>query len=542
MRNPVSAFLLTAALLAGITFIPADLARADENREASMLAFTTYNAPPLLTYEELTAIDGPEGPPAALRAKLDALLSVPFVSNEAYASVGAPELSRNEKLGSFIRVGFWNIERGWRLDDIRLALEDPEQFMRKVKAEPDSATYKEVLDELNALRSVDVLALNEADLGLKRTRYRDVTRELAAALKMNYTYGVEFIEIDPLNLGTEQFSESASDEQRVGLRKLIEVDRERYKGLQGTAILSRFPIRQVRLVPLKHQPYDWYGREKKKVSVAESLRRRIGRAAFLQDVSREIRYGGRSVLIAELDVPQLQEGALTVVATHLEDRCDPSGRRRQAQEVLSIIKDIRGPVVLAGDLNTSGMNNSPTSIHKEIFRRVSSKGFWAKRAVKMLTSFGFAFDFALASASYMNTLQDPTAKGLFFISPNKEALLFKDFERVRFSDGCAFDFRGDARRTINGTAGTLANSNQRSTTKGFIPTRSAERTYWSVGKNKLDWIFVKAYAKAPRGAGEPYRMAPHFARTLEKFNHSIGHRLSDHSPITVDLPVEEPRM
>jgi hypothetical protein len=35
-------------------------------------------------------------------------------------------------------------------------------------------------------------------------------------------------------------------------------------------------------------------------------------------------------------------------------------------------------------------------------------------------------------------------------------------------------------------------------------------------------------------------MAPHFARTLEKINYAAGKRLSDHNPITVDLPVEEP--
>jgi hypothetical protein len=208
--------------------------------------------------------------------------------------------------------------------------------------------------------------------------------------------------------------------------------------------------------------------------------------------------------------------------------------------VLSIIKSISGPVVLAGDLNTSAMNNSPTSIRKEIFKRVTSKDFWTKRAVKMLTPFGLALDFALASTSYIYTLQDPTAKGIFFVAPNKEAELFKEFERMRFDDGYAFDFRGDAKRTVNGTAGTLANSNQRSTTKGFIPTRSAKRVYWSVGKNKLDWIFVKAYSRETRGKSGPYRMAPHFARTLEKLNDSLGYRLSDHTPMTVDLPIEEP--
>ena len=47
--------------------------------------------------------------------------------------------------------------------------------------------------------------LNEVDMGMKRSEYRDVARELAAALHMNYAYGVEFVEVDPIfALGTEQ--------------------------------------------------------------------------------------------------------------------------------------------------------------------------------------------------------------------------------------------------------------------------------------------------------------------------------------------------
>ena len=36
---------------------------------------------------------------------------------------------------------------------------------------------------------------SEADRGCSRTNYRNVTRELAKALGMNYVYGVEYIEL-----------------------------------------------------------------------------------------------------------------------------------------------------------------------------------------------------------------------------------------------------------------------------------------------------------------------------------------------------------
>jgi hypothetical protein len=247
-------------------------------------------------------------------------------------------------------------------------------------------------------------------------------------------------------------------------------------------------------------------------------------------------------LIAELAVQQLPEGRLTVVATHLENRCNPSERLAQLKEVLSIIKSISGPVVLAGDLNTTGSSQRPTTIGNEIMKRIANKKFWTKQGVKALVPLGFAVDFLMEAVTYARTSKDPTAKSIVIFATNKEAAFFKELERFCFDDGYAFDFRGDAARTVNGTHGTLANSNQRSQIKGFTSTHATRRTYWPVGKSKLDWIFVKAYAKDPRSAGEPYRMAPHFARTLKRFNYSLGKRLSDHDPLTVDLPIEEPHL
>ena len=39
---------------------------------------------------------------------------------------------------------------------------------------------------------------------------------------------------------------------------------------------------------------------------------------------------------------------------------------------------------------------------------------------------------------------------------------------------------------------------------------------------------------------ESYRFAPHFARTMASVNYALATRLSDHNPISVDLPFEEP--
>jgi endonuclease/exonuclease/phosphatase family metal-dependent hydrolase len=486
------------------------------------------NGPDIPTYDEVIQVARSASIPVAVKAKLDTLLTTPFVSNQDSGEATVAELSRSDKLGPLIRVGSWNIEHGLGLEEIKLAVRRPEEFKRRMKYARDSNKYKEAVDQMEVLRSVDVLVLNEVDRGLERTSHLDAARDLATAFNMNYAYGVEFVELALAGPHIDQAEQSAAE-------------RERYNVLHGTAILSRFPIKRATLVPLKYQPYDWYRDERRGLSVAESVRRRMGQVFFSEALKRQLRYGGRCVLTVELGVPQLPEGALTVVATQLENFCGPSERRRQMQEVLSLIKDVSGPLVLAGDLNTSGSNLRPTRIAGELISRVRSREFWTKQVVKTLTGVGLVADLAFTSAKFAQSAFDPTSAGIFFFAPNREAETFRDIERIRFADGYCFDFRGDRRRTANGTDGTLANSNQRSRKKGFISTHAMNRTFWAVGKSKIDWIIVKGYARSPRGVNEPYRMAPHFARTLEAFNRSLVRRLSDHNPITVDLPVSEPQ-
>ncbi len=59
-------------------------------------------------------------------------------------------------------------------------------------------------------------------------------------------------------------------------------------------------------------------------------------------------------LIADLAIPELPTGEATIVATHLENKCKPACRRQQMQALLAEVKEEKNPVVLAGDLNTTG--------------------------------------------------------------------------------------------------------------------------------------------------------------------------------------------
>ena len=93
------------------------------------------------------------------------------------------------------------------------------------------------------MRDADIIFLNEVDLGMKRTDYRDVAKELARALGMNYTFGVEFVEVDRLvDLGLDSVKLEDPD-QAQQMQEELRADPGRYLGLHGNAILSRYPIR-----------------------------------------------------------------------------------------------------------------------------------------------------------------------------------------------------------------------------------------------------------------------------------------------------------
>jgi endonuclease/exonuclease/phosphatase family metal-dependent hydrolase len=388
---------------------------------------------------------------------------------------------------------------------------------------------------LGDLQDADVLILNEADWGMKRTEYRDVARELAAALHMNYAYGVEFVEVDPVfELGTEQIHlPDVKEDARLQLA--LQVDRERYRGLHGTAILSRYPILSARIVRLP-VCYDWYGKEVEEAAKLEKGRRWAAHRLFKQRIEREVRHGGRMALIAGLAIPELPAGQATIVATHLENKCEPACRRRQMEALLAEVKQEKNPVVLAGDLNTTGQNNTPTSLRNEITRRVTDYKFWVGQAVSHFNPLGI-YQYAIVPLHYFHGYNDPTALHVPILWDNRERPLFKTVENVRFADEGGFDFRGDPDKTLQRRSRTLADSNERGG-KGFVPTYAFSRDYAGlVGRFKLDWFFVKPFAQHPSLKGQSNVFAPHFPQTMRELNESVEDRISDHPPMTVDLPL-----
>lgn len=151
-----------------------------------------------------------------------------------------------------------------------------------------------------------------------------------------------------MNLGLEKV-ELEDKEAQADIQKSFDVDKSRYLGMHGTAVLSRYPILKATLRPLP-VCYDWYASEKKAISKLESGRRAGANLAFMERIAREIRRGGRTVLFVELAVPESPTGAVTVVAPHLENKCKSGCRAKQAAQVLECIRGDHNPIILGRDL------------------------------------------------------------------------------------------------------------------------------------------------------------------------------------------------
>ena len=356
---------------------------------------------------------------------------------------------------------------------------------------------------------------------------------------MNWAYGVEFLEIDSKQLGTDTFENVEDKQAREDLLAQFQVDKDKVRALHGTAVLSRYPIREVRLVPFK-VGYDWF-----KENNLRALEKAKRKAAVMvgEDLARESRRGGRMTLFVELDVPEIAGHRLTIAATHLENRTRPKIRRQQMEELLGNIRDIKNPVIVGGDWNTTGSDSTPTSVENMLYKKLGSADFWTTNGIQWATGVGLWYSATRAAAKLagIQTRIDPTATSIPGYHANLEHGLFKSLEKFRFADGKAFDFRGEPERTLDGKSGTLADSNER-IRRGFAPTFVTELIWGKlkVAKFRLDWIVVKSALDKPRNSAGSYVLAPHFPRTLTDLNISTPEPISDHSPITVDLPFHEP--
>ena len=191
-----------------------------------------------------------------------------------------------------LTIAAWNIERCKRL--------------------PETA---EVLRACSA----DIVLATEMDHGMARSGQRHTTRDLAETLGMGYAFGVEFVE-----LGT-------GDQYETGLFADVPNDH----GLHGNAILSRYPMENVAVLPLEDSGRWFTGTPKN---------------------DGQFRIGGRMAMAAQI-------GDVTYVSVHYESESDAEGRADQTRRLLELITREYGdgPCVIGGDLNTAAFSDQRMS-------------------------------------------------------------------------------------------------------------------------------------------------------------------------------------
>jgi endonuclease/exonuclease/phosphatase family metal-dependent hydrolase len=506
--------------------------RSIQHLVASLFAFVVFvsahaaeTTPPRLTFDELVTLSKQQVLDPALQAKLNAVLTTPSVVNRPAPSTPVPEK---------LRVLEWNIERGEQLDNIEQLLKSPDSFIKRAQREKEysARSLEKLRSQAATLRQSDVLILNEVDQGVKRTDYRNVTQELAQALGMSSAYSVEFLEVDSLtDLGTEP-AVLNTPELSARMTEDLKPDRKRYQGMHGNAILSRYPLQNVRVLSLP-ECHDWFSQEVQAISQLEKAKRKAADVAFLERITREVRRGNRQALVADITLPGKQPVTVHLVNAHLENKCKADCRARQMRRVLEEIGDTTGPVILAGDLNTTGTDGTPTSIRYELTSRLKDYQFWIGTLLQF-TPVGLPV-YATTPFNFWKNYRDPTAFHLPVLARNQEAGMFANIRKFHFADDGSFDFRGLASRNLQKSTKTLSDSNERAT-KGFAPTFAMQRDYGGILRYRLDWIFVKpSEGHDDPGTFRPFE--PEMPRTLEDLNRALPERLSDHAPITVELPL-----
>ena len=448
-------------------------------------------------YKDLVELSMTAKPTGELAKKLNEHLNKTFVVNKKFDATLEGK--------NFIRVAHWNINRGINLPQISDLFIDPASFEKQYASKFSKRHAMSFKSELYNLAGSDIICVNEADVGMPRTQYRNIISSFASSLGWNYAYSTEFVELGPIFQKTN-------------------IDSSRYRGLHGNAILSKYPIVSSRVIRIPNC-YDWYGEEvKPRKSPLEYVRSGGAFAIFSQRIEyKEVRHGSRSALVADIKLPN--DKIITVVSTHLEDRAFPDKRLKQFKYLLNQMKDIKNPVILSGDFNTSTTDTAPTSAKKEWVKRIRDPHFILRFTGSFFVP-GLPIASGLAAITFSKLLQykDPFFPSIPVVFPNPERKFYAQLKKFRFSDGNKFDLRGEPSKSFNGKAGLLANSNQRHW-KGFKSTYKLEKPR-VVAYFKLDWFCIKPI-------GEHF--APFNGRTLKTLNKCYPCGLSDHNPITVDL-------
>ena len=252
------------------------------------------------------------------------------VSSDQDIEVGnfAPRSSASGPLTS-MRVVDWNIDRGLRLSAVI-------EFLSSTKA--------------------DLILLQEVDLNARRTEHRNIAREIAQKLKMNYVFGREFQELTQGPRTSPAY--------------------------HGQATLSPWPLSQPRIIRFRRQSSFWRPRW------------------FLPEMQLfQERVGGRMALVNNLSVAGR---VLVSYNLHLESRGDDNLRCSQLAECLDDAGRYKStmPIIVAGDLNLDASRGVAAGLIRQAkFQGAFSGQYLRTTPAKSLLDRGHVIDWILTRGS-----------------------------------------------------------------------------------------------------------------------------------------------
>jgi len=233
---------------------------------------------------------------------------------------------------NYIRVVDWNIDRGLQFPRIL-------NFLRVAEA--------------------DLILLQEVDLNARRTQHRDVARELARSLQLNYVFGMEFQELSEGSRSSPAF--------------------------HGQATLSPWPLSNGRIIRFQHQSNFW--KPHWYVPRIDLFQRRLG---------------GRIALVSEALINSQRVVSYNL---HLESQAEDVLRLQQLQEALDAARGQTESslVILGGDFNLNAGSGAAA-------RMLQSSGFHdavrlpkiRSTAVRALFRHGRPIDWIYVSADVLS--------------------------------------------------------------------------------------------------------------------------------------------
>lgn len=432
--------------------------------------------------------------------------------------VQVPKLRYSEDLSkSALRVAHWN------LSDFKIG-----RFARLLADTNQSSA------DLDLLKTTDIFILNSVDWQTEASLFRNELEDFANLLGGHYAFVPEFVEASPRLLQNiksepapkpvERNNPYLKDLESNKYKLSVSKEDDKFRGLHGNAIVSKFPIKQLGKVRLP-ACYDWFEEEQKFLENRDhDKERKPVKDRAGEGKVRALRRGGRVALLAEVEVPNKTN--VLVISTELENRADPDCRAMQLYYLLTYIQDYPGAVILGADLNNFEKNVGPFYLGKAVKETVTDPQVLAKKAISYFNPFALITNISSMVVGGYRKKNNPTVSNVPIFMRNKAAKLFRILEEFEFDDKTKFDFSGIEEFNYSNSNKLLANSNQRAS-KGFVSTYEYKKLLGK-GKVKVDWIFVK-----PNSQGDFNPVNP---RTLSDLNYQVPEKpLSDHSPIVVEV-------